>query len=78
MVLYIEPPHFEYFSVRIDPTNISQTLGYLKEKWQKLVPGETFEYSFLADDLDHLYGTETRLAKILMIIAIARYFTFDN
>ncbi len=70
VVLYIEPPHFEYFSVRVNPANVPQTLNFLKDKWQKLVPSETFEYSFLSEDFDRLYSTETRLAKILMIIAI--------
>lgn len=74
VVFYIEPPDFEYFLVRLNPGNISQTLGFLENKWRELVPGQTFDYSFLEDKLDHLYKTEIRLGKIFMIVTILSIF----
>jgi len=70
LALFISPELFEYFSVRINAENIPQTLRYLKNKWQELVPSQAFEYSFLDEDLDNLYKVEIRLRKIFVIISI--------
>ena len=69
LVLSIYPELFEYFSVRMNAENIPQTLRYLKNKWQELVPSQSFEYSFLDEDLDNLYKVEMRLRKIFIIVS---------
>jgi putative ABC transport system permease protein len=70
LALFISPELFKYFSVRINAENIPQTLRYLKTKWQELVPSQSFEYSFLDEDIDNLYKVEIRLRKIFVIISI--------
>lgn len=67
LVLYIEPPHFEYFSVRLAPGNTAQALDFLKRKWEQLVPGEPFKYTFLDEDLDRLYIDEKKLRELFII-----------
>ncbi len=74
LVLYIEPPHFEYFSVRLIPDDISQTLDFLKSKWEELVPGEPFKYTFLEEDLDRLYKDEKKLGELLTIATFLAVF----
>ena len=69
-VLYFSPQWFAYFSVRISPYAIPGTLNLLKKKWQEILPGEPFSYSFLDDDIDNLYKTEWRLGKIFTVVAI--------
>jgi len=69
VAICIYPEFFTYISVRISPENISHILDFLKKKWQKLIPSQSFEYSFLDDDFDNLYRTEMRLGKIFGIIA---------
>ena len=66
--LYIHPESFVYFSVRISPDNIPQALHFLRTKWQELIPGQSFEYSFLDKDFDNLYKTEMNLGKIFSIV----------
>lgn len=56
--------HFFAF-VRIRPGNIPQTIATLRENWQQLVPGYTFDYSFLDNDFDKLYKSEDILGKLL-------------
>jgi putative ABC transport system permease protein len=68
LVLYLCPEYFEYFSVRISPEAIPQTLAFLKDKWQELVPNQLFQYSFLDEDFDNLYKAEMRLEKIFGIV----------
>jgi putative ABC transport system permease protein len=67
-VLYLCPEYFEYFSIRISPEAIPQTLAFLKDKWQELVPNQLFQYSFLDEDFDNLYKAEMRLEKIFGIV----------
>ncbi len=74
LVLYIEPPHFEYFSVRLLPGDISQTLDFLKSKWGELVPGEPFKYTFLDEDLDRLYKDEKKLGELFTIATFLAVF----
>jgi putative ABC transport system permease protein len=74
VVLFIEPQSFAYISVRIKPGHISQTLAFLKNKWQEIIPGQTFVYSFLDDDFDKLYKIEFRLQKIFTLISILTIF----
>jgi putative ABC transport system permease protein len=74
LVLYIHPPHFEYFSVRLIPNDISQTLDFLKSKWGELVHGEPFNYTFLDEDLDRLYKYEKKLGELFTIATFLAVF----
>ncbi|MCX6584345.1 MAG: ABC transporter permease [Candidatus Aminicenantes bacterium] len=68
LFLYFAPKWFAYFSVRIAPVNIPHTLDFLKNKWRELVPDQTFEYTFLDEDIDNLYRTEARLGKLFVVV----------
>ncbi|MGD8535497.1 MAG: ABC transporter permease, partial [Candidatus Aminicenantes bacterium] len=72
--LYIYPKLFQYISVRISPTDVSRSLDFLKTKWQALVPGQLFQYSFLDEDFDKLYRTEMRLGKIFTVVTFLAIF----
>jgi len=72
--LYIYPKLFQYISVRISPYDISRSLDFLKAKWQALVPGQTFQYSFLDEDFDNLYKAEMRLGKIFTVVTFLAIF----
>jgi putative ABC transport system permease protein len=74
LVLYIDPPSYDFFSVRITPGDIQGILNFLKNKWHELFPGESFLYSFLEDDYDRLYKTEFRLKKILTVVTLLELF----
>jgi putative ABC transport system permease protein len=72
--LYIYPKLFQYISVRISPTDVSRSLDFLKAKWQALVPGQVFQYSFLDEDFDKLYRAEMRLGKIFTVVTFLAIF----
>jgi putative ABC transport system permease protein len=74
VALCIYPQFFESFSVKISPVRISRTLDFLKNKWQELVPGQSFEYSFLDEDFGRLYEAEMRLSRIFSIVAALAVF----
>ena len=68
MVLW--PGGYEYILVKINPDEISGTLEYLKKNWNTFVPEVPFEYSFLDEDLNELYGKEERLGGIFLNFTI--------
>ncbi len=72
--LYICPKYFQYISVRISPTDVSRSIDFLKAKWQALVPGQTFQYSFLDEDFDRLYRAEMRLSQIFTVVTFLAIF----
>jgi putative ABC transport system permease protein len=74
LVLYFSPHWFSYFSVKLDPRDIPETLNILKNKWRELVPDQLFEYTFLEEDLDNLYSSEARLGKIFIVVTILSIF----
>lgn len=56
-------PIFRYFSFKLAPGDIGKSLSSLQKKWNELLPGTPFEYSFLDEKLSNLYLTELQLQK---------------
>lgn len=63
--MYVRPDMFWNLSLKIAPANTAETLSYVESKWRLFCPNRPFQYSFLEDDLNELYGGEKRLGKIL-------------
>lgn len=53
------------FFVRLQPGDPSRKLAALQSIWQKLVPGDPFEYSFLDEKFDSFYKEEERWSTIV-------------
>ena len=51
--------------VKIRPDDISGTLRFLEEKWGKTMPGLSFSYSFLDEDVQKQYQAEERTGRII-------------
>lgn len=56
-------PTYRYLSFKINPGHIGQSIDAIQKKWSLLLPGSSFEYSFMDDTLAKLYSTELRLKK---------------
>jgi ABC-type antimicrobial peptide transport system permease subunit len=54
---------FRYFSIKIKPGDISNSLEALQKQWAVLMPGAPFEYKFMDETLRHLYKTEIQLRQ---------------
>src|SRR5690606_29934387 len=46
---------YRYLSFRIQPANVSETIHSIERKWADLLPGSSFEYSFMDETLSRLY-----------------------
>jgi putative ABC transport system permease protein len=52
-----------YLSFKLKPANINTSMEAIHKKWASLMPGSSFEYSFMDDTLKKLYATELQLKK---------------
>ena len=55
--------NYRYLSFKIRPGNISTAIEAIQKKWAQLLPGSSFEYSFMDDTLKNLYSTELQMKK---------------
>jgi putative ABC transport system permease protein len=58
---------YRYFSIRLKPGDLQQSIPALQKKWAELMPGAPFEYKFMDDALKKLYATELQLKKAAYI-----------
>jgi putative ABC transport system permease protein len=54
-----------YYSLRIKPERIDETLGYVENTLQSIDPNYTLDYFFLDDRFDRLYRSEERSSKLV-------------
>ena len=58
-----------FVCMKFRPGNVSEMIAFLKEKWEKFVPGHPFRYGFLDESITEAYESERRIGKIF------QYFT---
>jgi putative ABC transport system permease protein len=58
---------YRYFSIKLKPGDVQQSLSVLQKKWTELMPGAPFEYKFMDDALKNVYATELQLKKAAYI-----------
>src|SRR3546814_9697434 len=54
---------YRYFTIRLKPGDVSQSLRRLEQEWKSLMPDAPFDYSFVDERLSVLYQTERRLQQ---------------
>ena len=65
LVMEVNTGAFGYFAMRIENSNIQETLGILEQEWKKSFPEKGFEYTFLEESLTEAYQAESRLSKVI-------------
>lgn len=58
------------FSVKISGNDIPRTIQFLKKKWAEFRPDYPFDYTFLDDQINDLYSSETNLGDILGVFSL--------
>lgn len=74
LVLEVRPGGFGYFAVRVENTNVGETINFLSAQWKTAFPEKGFEYTFLEDSLKDIYQAEERLAAIISYAAFLAIF----
>lgn len=57
------------FSFKFEAEQASATIEALRDTWERLAPGQPFNYSFLDAEFDKLYVAEHRLGKIFEVFS---------
>jgi putative ABC transport system permease protein len=60
----------EYYSLRINTSNLSRTLDNVRKSWATAFPGNPFEYFFLDDYFNKQYENERKFEKLFFVFAI--------
>lgn len=52
-----------FLSFKLKPGNVSVSIAAIEKKWAQLLPGSSFEYTFMDDSLKKMYTSELQLKK---------------
>ena len=70
LVMHYSPLRFQYLYVRFNQNNAEKLTGIAAKRFNEFYPKQSFEYSFLDDNLNAMYNSEKRLGTIFS------YFSF--
>ncbi|HET6996723.1 MAG TPA: ABC transporter permease [Chitinophagaceae bacterium] len=59
----------EYYSLRVNTSNLPQTLKNVQRSWTTAFPGNPFEYFFLDDYFNKQYENERKFEKLFFVFA---------
>lgn len=74
LIIHFDPDYFRRLSVRIRPTDIPNTLAFLKAVYEQADPNHPFEYGFLDEDFAIHYQAEQRAARLVRYAALLAIF----
>ena len=60
--------------IKINPHNVTETLGFIEETFNKFAPSFQFQYSFLDEDIDELYHGFYEMGNIIKYFAVLAIF----
>lgn len=60
----------EYYALRINTSNLQQTVNRIQAAWTKVFPGNPFNYFFLDDYFNKQYANEQKFGKLFTSFAI--------
>ncbi|OGU55898.1 MAG: hypothetical protein A2V66_18260 [Ignavibacteria bacterium RBG_13_36_8] len=63
-----------YVSVRVNTSDLEETLAFIKESWTKYAGNQAFEYTFFDEDFAELYASEERTGKLFTSFSILAIF----
>ncbi len=69
LLLYMSPANFKYIALRIDQPQSSRIISALRSAWEKILPGTSFDYSFLSQTYDDLYRSDDKVGSLVSIFA---------
>jgi putative ABC transport system permease protein len=72
--LKLNPEVFQYVTLRINPANVSETLGFLEKTFKELIPQFEYRYFFVDDDFRQKYPNEERVQNIYTYFGLLAVF----
>jgi putative ABC transport system permease protein len=73
--LTIMPGNWEgYLTIRINTSNLQETVGFIEDSWQQYTSKQPFQYFFFDEEFNTLYQSEVRTGRIFAAFAILAIF----
>jgi len=70
IVMGLEEHGNYYVIIRVNPDDVSATLGLIEDTWNKIMPGYPFEFSFLDEEYDRMYRAEENLGTLVNYFSV--------
>ena len=70
---YLDTP-FPKYSLKIASGDMMGTVKTVEEAWKKVAPGQSFDFSFIDQNLESQYRTERRLSNIMLVATLLAVF----
>jgi putative ABC transport system permease protein len=70
MIFYCTAFDGEFYSMRVQTSNLTKTIDHVRQSWLKAFPGNPFEYFFLDDFFNRQYENEKKFGKLFTTFAI--------
>jgi putative ABC transport system permease protein len=74
LFILIDKGQYSYLLIKYEPNSLSQVEAALKQIWPTFGSEEPFNFYFLDDSIQSLYGSEQRLSKIIQTFALLAIF----
>ncbi|MCD4795582.1 MAG: ABC transporter permease, partial [Candidatus Cloacimonetes bacterium] len=61
---------FQEVSIKINPSNVPETIKEIKNVWEKFYPAHPFDYSFLDEKIDKIYKAEEKSFRVISTFSV--------
>lgn len=70
MLFNCSPSNAEFFSMKVNSSNISTTLAHVEKVWDEAFPGNPFSYFFLDDFFNRQYENEQKFGNLFFAFSV--------
>ncbi|MEZ5039413.1 MAG: ABC transporter permease [Saprospiraceae bacterium] len=68
-IMDVNPATFNTFSIRIQGSDLPETIDFIESKWNTMFPEKVFENTFLDETIGNSYASDTRFGQIISYFA---------
>jgi ABC-type antimicrobial peptide transport system permease subunit len=74
LAIIVNPEHIYYMIIRIPPGSISESMKYVEDTWNRVIPNYPLEYTFLDETFDRMFRAEDKIGTVLKYFAGLAFF----
>ena len=70
LILEVNVAQFTTFAIKLNDTNVAETIAQVEAQWNGFFPDQTFDYSFLDESLAQSYSGQERFGTLIGYFAL--------
>lgn len=74
MAFLVSPDRINFVLVRIPPEDVADSIAYMEDVWNRVIPNYPLEYRFMDERYDQMYRAEERIGILLRYFAALAVF----